>query len=72
MTRDRETVFSAAFDGMLEQNRQRLDELYGGPADRPSPTTSLAPKAPPTTKGRWAGRVEGREFSFEIQSSHDN
>ncbi len=27
---------------------------------------------PPATARRWAGRSEGRDFSFEIQISHDN
>jgi hypothetical protein len=72
MTRDRESVFSAAFDGMLDKNRQRLDELYGGPADRPSPTAPRGPKTPPSANRRWAGHSEGRDFSFEILGSHDN
>ncbi len=58
MAAGRDSEFSSPFDAMLDQNRQRLDRLYRGPAgddDRYSPATtagSSAPVASPSARGR--------------------
>ena len=68
MAGNERSEFSAAFDGLLNQNRQRMNDLYGGaPRATVSTATSTATPVPPSVTGkRRAGRMDGQEFTFEV------
>ncbi len=71
MARDSGSDLSSAFDNMLENNRRRFDDLYGGapraaPARPQSPQRRSTPKSAPSSGPRKAGRSEGRNFSFSV------
>ncbi|MDA1101100.1 MAG: hypothetical protein O2967_19190 [Proteobacteria bacterium] len=68
MTEDRRSDFSFAFDALLDQNRQRLDALYGGSANagaRASRTATVAALGP-ASEGRRSARINGLDFSFDM------
>ena len=71
MARDNGTGFSSTFDDMLDDNRQRLDDLLGR---RPSATVTATPKprSPSVERstGRRTGSAGGRNFSVEVDVSH--
>ncbi len=49
MTDGRDSEFSSPFDALLDQNRKRLEQLYGGPDDdrhRPAATSAVSTAAP--------------------------
>ena len=85
MAQDKDNNLSSAFDGMLDQNRKRLDDLMDA---RPTPPTPWSPGAAPAKTERHTkrhtehksghiiehrtGRIGGRDFSFEFQRSHDS
>lgn len=77
MARDSGSEFSGTFDHMLDENRQRLDDLLGRRAteapDRQSkPATAERRTERPTESrtGRKTGRGGGQNFSFEVDVSH--
>lgn len=77
MARDSGSEFSGTFDHMLDENRQRLDDLLGRRAteapDRQSkPATAERRTERPTESrtGRKSGRGGGQNFSFEVDVSH--
>ena len=61
-------VFSSAFDALLDDNRQRLDALYGGRpnASTPAPRAATIAAFAPVGKDRRSGRFDGLDFSFDI------
>jgi len=60
-------VFSSAFDALLDDNRQRLDALYGGwpNASTPAPRAATIAAFAPVGKDRRSGRFDGLDFSFD-------
>ncbi len=63
-----ESDFSAAFDALLDKNRQRLEALYGGSskASTPAPRSATVAADVPVSAGRKFGRCKGKDFSFDI------
>ena len=77
MARDSGSEFSGTFDNMLDENRQRLNDLLGRRAtaapDRQSkPATAERRTERPTESrtGRKSSRGGGLNFSFEVDVSH--
>lgn len=78
MARDSGSEFSGTFDHMLDENRQRLDDLLGrrateAPDRQSNPTTAERRTERPTESrtGRKSGRGGGQNFSFEVDVSHN-
>ena len=73
MARDSGSEFSGTFDNMLDENRQRLNDLLGRRA-----TVAPDGQSKPATAERRTGRKTGRKssrggglnFSFEVDVSH--
>lgn len=77
MARDSGSEFSGTFDHMLDENRQRLDDLLGrrpteAPDRQSKPATAERRTERPTESrtGRKSGRGGGQNFSFEVDVSH--
>jgi len=78
MARDSGSEFSGTFDHMLDENRQRLDDLLGrrateAPDRQSNPATAERRTERPTESrtGRKSGRGGGQNFSFEVDVSHN-